>query len=62
MSVHQFSSVNQSYPTLCDHTDRCTPGFPVHHQLPELAQTHVYQESQKATLFGNRVSEDIFSE
>ena len=19
------------------------PGFPVHHQLPELAQTHVYQ-------------------
>ena len=20
-----------------------TPGFPVHHQLPELAQTHVHQ-------------------
>ena len=20
-----------------------TPGFPVHHQLPELAQTHVYR-------------------
>ena len=22
--------------------DRSTPGFPVHHQLPELAQTHVH--------------------
>ena len=21
----------------------CTPGFPVRHQLPELAQTHVHQ-------------------
>ena len=25
--------------------DCCTPGFPVHHQLPELAQTHVCQVS-----------------
>ena len=23
--------------------DYSTPGFPVHHQLPELAQTHVHQ-------------------
>ena len=23
--------------------DCSTPGFPVHHQLPELTQTHVYQ-------------------
>ena len=23
--------------------DCSTPGFPVHHQLPELAQTHVHQ-------------------
>ena len=30
-------------PTLCDPTDCSTPGFPVHHQLPELAQTHVHQ-------------------
>ena len=22
-----------------------TPGFPVHHQLPELAQTHIHQVS-----------------
>ena len=29
--------------TLCAHTDCSTPGFPVHHQLPELNQTHVYQ-------------------
>ena len=26
---------------LCDPMDCSTPGFPVHHQLPELAQTHV---------------------
>ena len=25
--------------------DCCTPGFPVHHQLPELAQTHVHRVS-----------------
>ena len=39
----QFSSVNQSCPTLCDPMDWSTPGFPVHHQLPDLAQTHVHQ-------------------
>ena len=27
---------------LCDPTDCSTPGFPVHHQLPKLAQTHVH--------------------
>ena len=39
----QFSSVAQSCPTLCDPMDCSTPGFPVHHQLPELAQTHVHR-------------------
>ena len=39
----QFSSVSQSCPTLCNPMDCRTPGFPVHHQLPELAQTHVHQ-------------------
>ena len=39
----QFTSVAQSCPTLCDPMDCSTPGFPVHHQLPELAQTHVHQ-------------------
>ena len=29
-------------PTLCDPMDCSTPGFPVHHQLLELAQTHVH--------------------
>ena len=27
--------------TLCDPMDYSTPGLPVYHQLPELAQTHV---------------------
>ena len=39
----QFSSVAQSYLTLCDSTDCSTPGFPVHHQLPELTHTHVHR-------------------
>ena len=38
----QFSSVIQSCLTVCDPTDCSTPGFPVHHQLPELTQTHVH--------------------
>ena len=38
----QFSSVAQSCLTLCDPMDCSTPGFPVHHQLLELAQTHVH--------------------
>ena len=36
------SEVTQLCPTLCNPMDFSTPGFPVHHQLPELAQTHVY--------------------
>jgi len=31
-----FSSVAQSYLTVCDPMDCSTPGFPVHHQLAEL--------------------------
>ena len=42
-----FSSVAQSCLTLCDPMDCSTPGFPVHHQLPELAQTHVYRVGDK---------------
>ena len=38
----QFSSVTQSCPILCDPRDCSTPGIPVHHQLPETAQTHVH--------------------
>ena len=36
-----FSSVAQSCPTLCNPMGCSMPGFPVHHQLLELAQTHV---------------------
>ena len=38
-------SVTQSCLPLCDPMDCSTPGLPVHHQLPELAQTHVCQVS-----------------
>ena len=41
---HQFSSVTQSCLTLCDPVDCSMPGFPVHHQLPEFAQTHVHRD------------------
>ena len=37
-----FSSLAQSFPTLCDPTDCSTPDFPVHHQLRELTQTHFH--------------------
>ena len=35
--IHSFISV-----AFCDPMDCRTSGFPVHHQLPELAQTHVH--------------------
>ena len=41
----QFSSVTQSWPTLCDPMNCSTPGLPVHHQIPEFAQTHVHRVS-----------------
>ena len=37
----QFSSVAQSYPTLCDPMNRSMPGLPVHHQFPEFTQIHI---------------------
>ena len=39
----QFSSSAQLCPILCNPMDCSTPSFPVHHQLPELVQTHVHQ-------------------
>ena len=38
----QFSLVTQSCPTLCDTMNCSMLGLPVHHQLPELTQTHVH--------------------
>ena len=44
-AICQFSSGAQSCPTLWDPMNCSTPGFPVHHQLPEFTQTHVHQVS-----------------
>ena len=41
--AHQFSSVAQLCPTLCNPMDCSTPGFPDHHQLLEFTQTHVHR-------------------
>ena len=42
--VHkQFCSVTESCPTLCNPMNCSTPGFPVRHQLLEIAQTYVHQ-------------------
>ena len=41
----QFSSVVQSYPTLCNPMNHSTSGLPVHHHLPEFTQTHVHRIS-----------------
>ena len=42
LALHMISSVTQSYLTLCDPMDWSMPGFPVHHQLSEFTQIHVY--------------------
>ena len=41
-SIDLFSSVTQSCPTLCNPIDCSTLGIPVHHELPEPTQTHIY--------------------
>ena len=43
MVCDQFSSVAQLCLTLCDSKDCSMPSFPIHHQLPEFAQTHLHQ-------------------
>ena len=44
-SLHFFLSVQSlsRAQTLCNPTDCSMPGFPVHHQLQELAQTYVHR-------------------
>ena len=55
-SLSAFSSLtvsvqfSRSVVSLCDTTDCSTPGFPVHHQLPELAQTHIHRVSDAVQL------------
>ena len=41
-ACQHLGSVAQSCLALCDSMDCSTPGFPVHHQLSELTQTHVH--------------------
>ena len=50
VNTWKFSSVVQSYPTLCDPIDCKTPSFSVHHQFQELAQTNVHQVSDAIQL------------
>ena len=42
-SQGQSSHEWQSCPTLCDPVNHSTSGLPVHHQHPELTQTHVHR-------------------
>ena len=44
-AVSTLSSLQFSRVGLCEPMDCSTPGFPVHHQLAELAQTHVHRVS-----------------
>ena len=47
----QFSSVQSfSHFQLCNPMDCSMPGFPIHHQLPELTQTQVHQVSDAIQL------------
>ena len=60
----RFSSVAQSCPTLWDPMDCSTPSFPVHYQLPELAQTQVHwvgDAIQPLILCGPLLLPSIFS-
>ena len=43
MKAYCCCSVTKSCPTFCNPMDCSTPGFPVLHHLPELAQTHVHR-------------------
>ena len=40
--LNALTSVVQSCLNFCNHMDFSTPGFPVHHQLPELTQPHAH--------------------
>ena len=55
----QFSSVGQSFLTLCDPMNCSTPGLPVHHQLLEFTQTHVHRVSDAIQPFHPRASPSL---
>ena len=41
-NINTVSLVTQSCLTLCNPMDCSMPGFPLHHQLPELTKTHIH--------------------
>ena len=41
--IYHFSSVTQPCLSHCDPMDFSKPGLAVHHQLPELTQTHIHR-------------------
>ena len=49
-ALDTFSSVAHSCSTLCDPMNCSMPGLPVHHQLPELAQTPIHRVSDDIQL------------
>ena len=54
--MNQFISVTQLYPTLWNTMDCSTPGFPIQHKLPELAQTHVHWVSDAIEPFHSLIT------
>ena len=54
--ISQFSSVAQSCLNIYEPMDYSTTGFPVHHQLPDFAQTHVHGVSDAIRLFHTMLS------
>ena len=49
--LYQSTSVAQSCPTPCDTRDCSTPGFPVHHQLPEPSQSESVMPSNHLIIY-----------
>ena len=59
LAIFGFTTVTQSFLTLCDPMNHSTPGLAVHHQFPESTQTHVHWVSD-AILFCHRLLPSIF--
>ena len=55
----EFSSVSQLCLIICDPMDCSMPGFPVHHQLLELTQTHVHWVSDAIEPFHLLISSSV---
>ena len=42
-TISSVQSLSCIQPTLCDPLNHSIPGLPVHHQIPEVTQTHVHR-------------------